>query len=69
VTENAVAAEAVVRELFFTPESRADPYPRYHRLRELAPVFRSDKLQAWPLRHLHGRRARIADSRKAAGIP
>ena len=69
MTENAVAAEAVVRDLFFTPESRADPYRRYHRPRELAPVFRSDELQAWPLAHLHGRRARIADSRKAAGFP
>ena len=48
ITES-VAAEAVVRELFFTPEGRADPYPRYHQLRELAPVFRSEQLQAWLL--------------------
>jgi hypothetical protein len=35
-----------VRELFFTPEGRADPFPLYHRLREIAPLFRSDKRQA-----------------------
>jgi cytochrome P450 len=34
-------AEAVAAELFGTPEGRQDPYPRYHRLRELAPVLPS----------------------------
>ena len=32
-------AEAVAAELFGTPEGRQDPYPLYHRLRELAPVL------------------------------
>ncbi len=41
-------AEAVVQELFTTPEGRTDPYPRYHRLRELAPIHRSD-LGMWVL--------------------
>jgi len=41
-------AEAVVQELFTTPEGRSDPYPRYHRLRELAPIHRSD-LGMWVL--------------------
>jgi cytochrome P450 len=34
-------AEAVAAELFGTPEGRQDPYPLYHRLRELAPVLPS----------------------------
>src|SRR5688500_12965619 len=34
-------AEAVAHELFGTPEGRQDPYPLYHRLRELAPVLPS----------------------------
>jgi hypothetical protein len=32
-------AEAVAHELFGTPEGRQDPYPLYHRLRDLAPVL------------------------------
>jgi cytochrome P450 len=42
-------AEDVVVELFTTPDGRRDPYPRYHRLRELAPVHRSETLNAWLL--------------------
>jgi cytochrome P450 len=42
-------AEDVVVELFTTPEGRRDPYPLYHRLRELAPVHRSATLNAWVL--------------------
>jgi cytochrome P450 len=33
--------DALLFELLVTPEGRADPYPRYARLREVAPVFRS----------------------------
>ena len=62
-SEPEVAAEAVVRELFFTPEGRADPYPRYHRLRELAPVFRSDALQSWLLTRYDDCRAALRDPR------
>lgn len=35
------AADALLFELFMTPEGRAQPYPLYARLREAAPVFRS----------------------------
>jgi len=43
VTEDrARELDAVLLELLATPEGRADPYPRYERLRSLAPVFRSD---------------------------
>lgn len=62
-TERAIAAEAVVRELFFTPEGRADPYPRYHRLRELAPVFHSETLHAWLLTRYDDCKAALRDPR------
>ena len=61
--ERASAAETVVRELFFTPEGRANPYPRYHQLRELAPVFRSETLQAWLLTRYDDCRAALRDPR------
>lgn len=35
------AAEAELARIVFTPEGRTDPYPMYHRLRELAPVHHS----------------------------
>jgi cytochrome P450 len=41
--------EAIVRDLFLTPAGRRDPYPHYHRLREVAPVHRSVTLDAWVL--------------------
>ena len=34
-------ADALLGELLLTPEGRADPYPRYARLREELPIFRS----------------------------
>jgi cytochrome P450 len=36
-----VEADALLAELVATPEGRADPYPRYARLRAMAPVHRS----------------------------
>ncbi|HEX2047630.1 MAG TPA: cytochrome P450 [Acidimicrobiales bacterium] len=36
-----VQADALLAELVATPEGRADPYSRYARLREIAPVHRS----------------------------
>src|SRR5438270_600482 len=36
-----VDADALLAELVATPEGRADPYPRYARLRSQAPVHRS----------------------------
>ncbi|MDJ0850276.1 MAG: cytochrome P450 [Myxococcota bacterium] len=41
------AAEAVLREVLETPEGRRDPYPLYHRLRELSPVHHSPGLGLW----------------------
>ena len=64
-TDDTSAAEAVVRELFFTPEGRSNPYPSYHRLRELAPVFRSDKLQSWLLTRYDDCKAALRDPRMA----
>ena len=42
-------AEAITVELFRTTEGRTDPYPRYHRIRELAPVHRSETARGWLL--------------------
>ncbi|MGH9183797.1 MAG: cytochrome P450 [Acidimicrobiales bacterium] len=42
----AAEADALLLELVATPEGRADPYPRYARLREQAPVHRS-ALDLW----------------------
>jgi cytochrome P450 len=56
-------AEDVVRELFFTPEGRANPYPHYHRLRELAPVFRSEQLQTWLLTRYDDCKSALRDPR------
>lgn len=36
-------AEALSSELFFTPAGRANPYPLYHRLREAAPVYHTER--------------------------
>jgi cytochrome P450 len=59
----AVDAEAVVRDLFLTPEGRAYPYPHYHRLREAAPVYRSEQLQVWLLTRYDDCRAALRDPR------
>jgi cytochrome P450 len=56
-------AEAVVEELFHTPEGRRDPHPRYHRLRELAPVHRSATLRGWLLTRYHDCHAALRDPR------
>ncbi len=39
--------DGVVMEIMLTPEGRADPYTRYARLREMAPVHRSDLGPLW----------------------
>src|SRR5436309_925780 len=38
----AVDVNALLAEIFLTPEGKNDPYPRYAAIREHAPVFRSD---------------------------
>ena len=55
-------AEAVVHELLQTPEGRTDPYPRYHRLRELAPTHRSD-LGMWLVSSYDGCSTMLRDPR------
>lgn len=56
-------AEEVVEELFFSEEGRRDPHPRYHRLRELAPVHRSERMRAWLLTRYGDCRAVLRDPR------
>jgi cytochrome P450 len=56
-------AEAVVQELFHTPEGRRNPHPLYHRLRELAPVHRSDAVRAWLLTGYDDCRSALRDPR------
>lgn len=57
------AAELVVEELFFTEEGRRDPHPRFHRLRDLAPVHRSERMRAWLLTGYDDCRAVLRDPR------
>jgi cytochrome P450 len=57
------AAELIVEELFFTEEGRRDPHPRYHRLRELAPVHRSERMHAWLLTGYDDCRSVLRDPR------
>ena len=56
-------AEDVVVELFTTPEGRRNPYPLYHRLREVAPVHRSETLNAWVLTRYDDCAAALRDPR------
>jgi cytochrome P450 len=62
-TPDTAAAEQVVEELFFSEEGRRDPHPRYHRLRELAPVHRSERMRAWLLTRYDDCRAVLRDPR------
>jgi cytochrome P450 len=48
-TAATIDAEAIVRELFLTPDGRRNPYLHYHRLRDVAPVHRSTTVNAWLL--------------------
>jgi cytochrome P450 len=41
VLADAAGVDAILAELLLTPEGRQDPYDRYRRVRELAPVHRS----------------------------
>lgn len=60
---SATDTEAIVQELFLTPEGRRDPYPRYRQLREAAPVHRSDALGAWLLTRYDDCHATLRDPR------
>jgi cytochrome P450 len=57
-------ADAVALRLFQTREGRTDPYPLYHRLRELAPVHRSS-LGLWLLTRYADISALLRDPRFA----
>jgi cytochrome P450 len=46
-TDHIAEADRLVGELLMTPEGRMDPYPRYHRLRAIAPVHRSQLGGMW----------------------
>src|SRR5437588_12699493 len=60
-------AEAVAHELFRTPEGRADPYPRYHALRSLAPVHYSEAIHGWVLTRYDDCSAVLRDPRMVRG--
>jgi hypothetical protein len=61
--ERADEAEAVATALIRTPEGRSNPYPLYHRLRELAPVFRSEAASGWLLTTYDDCKAVLRDPR------
>lgn len=63
ISIGAAEAEHVVEELFFTEEGRRDPHPRYHRLRGLAPVHRSERMRAWLLTGYDDCRSVLRDPR------
>jgi cytochrome P450 len=56
------AAEALANRLFLTPEGRTDPYPIYHRLRDLRPVHRTGR-GIWLLGRYDDCRAALRDPR------
>ncbi len=61
--ENAIEAEAASVALLRTPEGRSNPYPLYHRLRELAPVHRSETARGWLLTRYVDCKASLRDPR------
>lgn len=54
-------AEALVHELFRTDAGRRDPHPRLHRLRQVAPVHRSEVAHAWILTRYEDCRSVLRD--------
>lgn len=56
-------AESVATALVRTTEGRSDPYPLYHRLRELAPVHRSEAARGWLLTGYEDCKAVLRDPR------
>jgi len=65
VTVASREAEDVVVQLFLTPDGRRNPYPLYHRLRELAPVHRSAAMRTWILTRYDDCAAALRDPRLA----
>ena len=62
-------AEQVALELFRTTEGRRDPYPRYHRLRELEPVHHNGPLGMWFLTRYEDCAAMLRDPRFGKNYP
>jgi cytochrome P450 len=56
-------AESVAYALLRTTEGRRNPYPLYHRLRELAPVHRSDTARGWLITRYDDCKAILRDPR------
>ncbi|MGH9034559.1 MAG: cytochrome P450 [Acidimicrobiia bacterium] len=56
-------ADAIIHEVMATPEGHADPYPHYRRLRELAPVHRSDLDGVWYVSDFETCRQILGDAR------
>lgn len=56
-------AETVATALLRTAEGRSNPYPLYHRLRDLAPVHRSDAARGWLLTRYEDCKAALRDPR------
>jgi cytochrome P450 len=56
-------ADAVIHAVMATPEGHADPYPHYRRLRELAPVHRSDLDGVWYISDFETSRQILGDAR------
>ncbi|HEV3364830.1 MAG TPA: cytochrome P450 [Acidimicrobiia bacterium] len=60
-------AEAIAAQIFGTPEGRQDPYPLYHRLRELAPVLPSQSFGMTLLTRYDDCQAVLRDPRLVRG--
>ncbi len=56
-------ADEVLHVVMATAEGHADPYPHYHRLRELAPVHRSGLDGVWYVSGFEGCRQVLGDAR------
>lgn len=63
----AVNPDRLVMETLLTPEGRADPYPRYRQLRDVAPVHRSDLGAVWFLTRWADCNAVLRDPRLGKG--
>jgi len=62
-------ANEITHQLFATPEGRSDPYPRYHKLRELDPVHFSEEFGVWLLTRYDDCSATMRDPRFGKDYP
>jgi cytochrome P450 len=68
-TEAGVSPDQLVVEIMLSPEGRADPYPRYKALREVAPVHKSDFGPVWFLTRYGDSRTMLRDNRFGKSDP